>query len=227
MLLSRCPREAEMPKSRHRQGSWIERLQMATLSVLRFPGAGGHEAALVEVRALNGSGRLVLSDLAIMSWSPERRLPDMRTASFPAEGMPMGERFWNLLFSHFFLLPLAAAEAGVPAQSARCLLASLGIHDDFLQTARDCLGPGSSALFLLTNDATVDPVIRSLANFSFTVMSTNLSRRQLDALRTAFWTGPLDGPDEQQPASGARTLTPLDARTDLGSCDGEGARRGR
>jgi uncharacterized membrane protein len=200
---------------------------MATLSALRFSGAGGHEAALAEVRTLNGSGRLVLSDLAIMSWSPERRLPDMRTASFPAEGMPMGERFWNLLFSHVFLLPLAAAEAGVPAQSARCLMASLGIHDDFLQTARDCLGPGSSALFLLTNDATVDPVIRSLANFSFTVMSTNLSRRQLDALRTAFWTGPLDGPDEQQPASGARTLTPLDARTDLGSCDGEGARRGR
>jgi uncharacterized membrane protein len=85
-------------------------------------------------------------------------------------------------------------------------MASLGIHDDFLQTARDCLGPGSSALFLVTDDATVDPVIRSLANLSFTVMSTNLSRRQLDALRTAFRTGPLDGTDEQQPASDAAAI---------------------
>ena len=159
---------------------------MATLSILRFSTVGGAQAALANVRLLRTNEQLLPLDLAMTSWQPGSRLPEIHGIEPGLPHAPMGSGFWHLLFSALFFLPLAATEAGVPAWPGRWSLADLGIHDAFLATARDRLSPGSSALFLLTGDATVDRVIQLLEELPFTVMSTNLSNRQLEALRTAF-----------------------------------------
>jgi uncharacterized membrane protein len=159
---------------------------MATLSAIRFSTAGGADAALADVRARADTGQLAWSDLAIMSWPPGSRRPALLSCSLTGRDGRLGEKFWNLLFSHLFYLPLATAEAGVPYSATCSSLAGLGIRDDFLQTARARLGPGTSALFLLTGHATVDPVVLLLQRLEFTVMSTNLTLRQVQALREVF-----------------------------------------
>ena len=169
---------------------------MATLSILRFSTAGGAAAALDEVRVLSAAGRLAARDLAMMSWKPGQRVPETRCVGMPLPNAPMGPSFWNLLFGHLFFLPAAAAAAGATLQSARWSLAGLGIRDDFLQTARKRLTPGTSALFVLTDDVNVDPVITLLGDLPFTVTSTNLSTRQLESLQMAFRAGVSDVPLE-------------------------------
>jgi len=171
---------------------------MATLSLLIFSTVEGAGAAQGEFRVVGGKGSLELRDAATMVWHPGERLPALQHAGELQPREPMGMGFWNLLFTHLFVLPVAAAEAGVPAPTPTSSLAGLGIRDDFLQTAQRRLRPGTSALILLTDDANVDPVIGLLADLPFTVTSTNLSSRQLEALCTAFRPGPSEGPDEHQ-----------------------------
>jgi len=98
----------------------------------------------------------------------------------------MSDAFWHLLFGHVFLLPIAAAEARVAAGACSCSLAGLGIRDDFLDTARRRLVPRTSALFLLTDHATVDRVLGMMPPLEFTLTSTNLSTRQLHGLWRAY-----------------------------------------
>jgi uncharacterized membrane protein len=173
---------------------------MATFSILRFCTAGGARAALGDVWAVADSGRLTLRDMAIMSWDPSRAIPDTCQIIPDRRDAQFGPRFWNLLVSHVFYLPVAAVRAGVRRPTSTAPLADLGIRDDFLETARRRLGPGTSALFLLTGDATVDRVIMLLQRLEFTVMSANLTQRQVGGgLRNVFI--PRTSRNGQQPRS--------------------------
>jgi len=184
---------------------------MATLSVLRFSTTGGAAAALESLQALNTAGQFAPRDLALLSWDHGRRLPDFRSVRSPPPQAPMGAGFWNLFAIHLFQLPLAVASAGLPAGSTRCSLAGLGIRDDFLRTVRDRVTSGTSALFVLTDDATVDPIIKLLQHLAFTVVSTSLSTRQVEALHFGFGAGPrADGePDDPLPGPPARGASPI------------------
>lgn len=159
---------------------------MATLSVLRFSTTDGATIAIDALLALNDAGRFQPRDVAMVSWKPGERVPDLKRAGALRPQAPMGPGFWSLLCSHLFCLPAAAAAAGLAAGGAYCSLADLGIRDDFLQTIRERLTPGMSALFVLSDDANVDRLIRLLDSLPFTVASTNLSTRQLEGLLLGF-----------------------------------------
>ena len=178
------------------------RPEMATLSVLRFSTIGGAATALGSLRALTATGKFASRGLALVSWEPASRVPSLRPIRLPQTMVPMGGGFWSLLSIHLFQLPLAVATAGLPSGSSHCSLADLGIRDDFLRTVRDRVTPGTSALFVLTDDATVDPIIRLLQHLAFTVVSTSLSTRQVEALHFGFGAGPLADGERDDPLAG-------------------------
>lgn len=127
-----------------------------------------------------------MRDAAAVGWPLGHRRPDFRGVADLRSPAPIGDAFWHLLFGHIFLLPIAAAKAGITMQPTSCSLASLGVLDDFVDAARRRVVPGTSALFLLTDHATVDRMLALLPRLEFTVTSTNLSIRQLQGLRHAF-----------------------------------------
>ncbi len=61
-----------------------------------------------------------------------------------------------------------------------------GINDDFIRDCREKITEGTSALFLMTSDATKDKVIDAMKQHTFEIITTNLSKEQEDALRAAF-----------------------------------------
>ena len=166
------------------------------------PHVAGAAAALGDLRVLNAAGRLEARELALVSWEPGKQVPDIRPIQLPEPRGSIGAGFWNLLSIHLFQLPLAVASAGLPPGSAHCSLAALGIRDDFLRTVRDRVTPGTSALFLLTDNATVDPIIHLLQHLAFTVVSTSLSTRQVEALHCGFGAGPVADGDRDDPLPG-------------------------
>jgi uncharacterized membrane protein len=64
--------------------------------------------------------------------------------------------------------------------------ADVGIDDDFIKSLQDQVTEGTSALFLLTREATEDKVVGAMKQYDFEIISTSLSQEDEDKLRAAF-----------------------------------------
>src|SRR5919206_4321225 len=78
------------------------------------------------------------------------------------------------------------AAVGAATGALSSAFADVGIDDDFIAEVRQKVGPGTSALFAMTQDAVVDRVVQRFASTSAELVSTNLSAEQEARLRAAF-----------------------------------------
>ena len=62
----------------------------------------------------------------------------------------------------------------------------VGINDDFIKQVRAKVTEGTSALFLMTENATIDKVEEAFAGTKMELIQTNLSAEQEAQLRAAF-----------------------------------------
>ena len=65
-------------------------------------------------------------------------------------------------------------------------MADVGISNAFIDSVRQKVTPGTSALFLLSSDAVIDRVKSEFAGSEAELISTNLSADQEAKLREAF-----------------------------------------
>ena len=65
-------------------------------------------------------------------------------------------------------------------------MANVGINKDFIDRVRNSVTEGTSALFLLTSDVTLDKVVEAFKEVKFELLQTNLSMEEEDKLREAF-----------------------------------------
>ena len=65
-------------------------------------------------------------------------------------------------------------------------MADVGIDDDFIDSVKSQVVPGTSALFLMTQDAVIDRVSDAFDGTNAQLVKTNLSKDQEEALRSAF-----------------------------------------
>ncbi len=98
----------------------------------------------------------------------------------------LGGGFWGLLFGLIFFVPILGLAIGAAAGALAGSLADVGISDKFIDSVRQKVTPGTSALFLLTSDAVVDRVQAEFAGNRPELISTNLSSDQEAKLREAF-----------------------------------------
>src|SRR5215208_8250436 len=93
---------------------------------------------------------------------------------------------WGFLFGLIFFVPLLGMAIGAGMGALGSSLADFGIDDDFIKQVRERVTPGTSALFALTSEATVDRVIEELKQFYFEIISTNLPAEEEQKLRETF-----------------------------------------
>lgn len=74
------------------------------------------------------------------------------------------------------------AAAGALSGSA----ADVGIDDEFIDSVKAQVVPGTSALFVMSSDAVLDKVKEAFADSEAELIHTNLSNDQEAALREAF-----------------------------------------
>ena len=159
---------------------------MATLTVWKFPTAGGAEEAEARLEGLVKQELIRVLDAATVSWPEGRRRPKTRQASNLAGSGALGGSFWGLLFGLIFFVPLLGAAVGAAVGALSGSLSDVGIDDDFIKSVRDEVEPGTSALFVMTADAVIDRVKEAFRDMPMTLIHTNLSTDQETALRTAF-----------------------------------------
>ncbi|WP_226435591.1 DUF1269 domain-containing protein [Rhodococcus yananensis] len=158
----------------------------ATLTVWKFPTDSGADTALTTLEDLQKQQLITVHDAATVRWPADAKKPRTRQLSDLTGAGALGGTFWGLLFGLLFFVPLLGAAIGAGVGALSGSLADVGIDDDFIKGVRDKITPGTSALFVLTSDATVDRVHEAFAGQSGELISTNLSHEQEARLREVF-----------------------------------------
>jgi uncharacterized membrane protein len=159
---------------------------MATLTVWKFdtPDAADRaEAILVD---LSKQQLIDIGDAATVSWPPDRKKPKTRQLSgLTGAGAGWGA-LWGMLFGLIFFVPLLGAAIGAGIGALAGHFSNVGISREFIESVRQQVTPGTSALFLLSANAVIDKVKPALAELRPQLISTNLSDEQEEQLRAAF-----------------------------------------
>ena len=159
---------------------------MATLSVLKFDTPDGAEEALDLMKSLQKQQLITLQDAAIVTWPEGAKKPKTKQLISLAGIGALNGAFWGMLFGLIFFVPLLGLAVGAAFGAFGASMADVGIDDDFIKKTKDKVTEGTSALFLLTSDATTDKVVEQMKQLDFEIVSTSLSKEEEDQLRVAF-----------------------------------------
>ena len=137
---------------------------MATVTVLRFSNPEGASDALSIIQHLQKEHLIKLIDAAIVAWPIGKNTPNTKQLVTP------------------LLVTVIRAAFGALGDSYR----DLGIDREFIDQVRREVREGTSALFLMTENAVLDRVADAMKVLKFEIFATNLSREQEQTLRDAF-----------------------------------------
>ena len=159
---------------------------MATLSVLKFEEADGAGQALELVKSLQKQQLITLQDAAIVTWPEGAKKPKTKQLISLAGIGALNGAFWGMLFGLLFFVPLLGLAVGAAIGAMGASMADVGIDDEFIKKTKEKITEGTSALFLLTSDATTDKVVEQMKQLDFEIISTSLSQEEEDQLKAAF-----------------------------------------
>lgn len=157
-----------------------------TLTVWKFPDETGAETAVITLEQLQQQQLITVHDAATVTWPTGAKKPKTRQLHNLAGLGALSGAFWGMLFGLLFFVPLLGAAVGAGIGALSGSLTDVGIDDEFIAGVREKVAPGTSALFVLTSDATVDRVHEAFAGSHGELVSTNLSHEQEQQLREVF-----------------------------------------
>jgi uncharacterized membrane protein len=160
---------------------------MSSLTVWKFNTAEGADNALGKLKDLQKQQLIQVLDAAIVSWPQGRKRPKTYQAMDTVGAGALGGAFWGMLFGLIFFVPLFGLVVGAAAGALSGKFTDYGINDDFIKDLQAKVTEGTSALFLLTGQVTLDKV-----EAAFTpeergeLIQSNLSSEQEAKLREDF-----------------------------------------
>jgi uncharacterized membrane protein len=166
--------------------SATEEISMATLSAWKFDSPEGAAQAEEILVGLSKEQLINIYDAATVEWQPGKRKPKTRQAHNLAAAGALGGAFWGMLFGILFFMPFLGAAIGAASGALGGALADTGIDDDFIESVKAAVTPGTSALFLMSSDAVIDKVVEAFSGVEAELIRTNLSDDEEAKLREAF-----------------------------------------
>jgi uncharacterized membrane protein len=171
---------------------------MATLTVWKFDSADGAAESLTTLKRLQKQQLVELQDAAIVTWAADAKKPSIRQLHNLVGVGALGGAFWGSLFGLLFLVPLLGLAIGAGIGAYVASTADVGIDDTLVKQLRDKIGPGTSALLLLTSSAVTDRVLEEMQDQrgDADLIESNLTREQEAKLRKTFAQEPTMPTDE-------------------------------
>ena len=159
---------------------------MATLTVWRFNNPEGAGRAVGILEGLQKQELITVHDAAIVSWPLDKKRPKTKQLHNLAGVGALSGSFWGLLFGLLFFVPLFGMAVGAALGAVSGSMADVGIDDDFIDSVRSEVQPGTSALFALTSDAVQDKVRAAFSEEKPKLVQTDLSSEEEARLREYF-----------------------------------------
>lgn len=158
---------------------------MSTLIAIGYPDENTAERAAAEAERL--SKDLILQPDAIASIRRDvQGQYHVSTSHHPVAGGTSWGMFWGLLFGMIFFVPLLGMAIGAGLGALIGKVEKTGIDKAFQQQVRDMVQPGTSALFLVLEQATPDKAIEAMGQFGGTVLKSSLSKQAEAELQQAL-----------------------------------------
>ena len=161
---------------------------MATLTVLKFPTAGGAEDMLGLLEGLQKQQLITIQDAAIVTWPTGKKKPKTRQLHSLAGFGALEGAFWGMLFGLLFFIPILGLAVDAAMGALAGSMTDIGIDDKFIKEVRSKVTEGTSALFLMSSGAVADRIAPAVQGREFEIITTNLSKEEEDKLRAAFST---------------------------------------
>jgi uncharacterized membrane protein len=161
---------------------------MATLTVWKFNTADGAGQALTKLQGLQKEHLVGITDAALASWPAGKKKPRTRQATNLAAVGALDGAFWGMLFGLIFFIPFIGLAVGALAGALSGHFRDYGIDDGFIAKVREKVTEGTSALFLLTSEVTLDKVEDAFKGEQMELIESNLSKVQEAQLREHFGT---------------------------------------
>ena len=130
----------------------------------RFSGTEGADAAVLRLKQLDSQELMDVQDVAVLRWPQYASAPQLQ--------------------EH------VTDEGNNKASSLAKRIRKAGIDGAMLQSVKDDMKLGTSALVVLSVDAAIESVAKAFEGQAMELIRSDLSVRQEDALRTAFSAGP-------------------------------------
>ncbi len=159
---------------------------MTTLTVWGFSEPDAAERVRDKVLALQKQDLITVQDAAVVTWPADKKKPKTKQSVSMAGAGASGGAFWGLLFGLIFFVPFFGMAFGAAIGALSGSMQDFGIDDDFIDSVREQVKPGTSALFLMSSDAVVDRVQEALAGEEMNLLTTNLSVADERALAELF-----------------------------------------
>jgi uncharacterized membrane protein len=149
---------------------------MATLVAIAYPDQTTAERARQTVQDLEADLIIQADQVAAISCDEQGKYHVTTThGGASTGGGAMWGGFWGLLFGLLFFIPFAGLAIGAGLGALFGHLGENAIDKEFQQQVRDEVNPGTSALFMIIEQATPDKAIDALKQYGGTVIRTSLS----------------------------------------------------
>jgi uncharacterized membrane protein len=167
---------------------------MATLVAIGYPDQTTAEQARQTAQELEADLIIQADQVAAISRDQDGKYHVTTThGGASTGGGAVWGGFWGLLFGLLFFVPFAGLAIGAGFGALFGHLGEKGIDKEFQEQVRDQVKPGTSALFMIIEQATPDKAIAALGKYGGTVIKTSLSDEDTAKLQEAL--------KEQQPTT--------------------------
>jgi uncharacterized membrane protein len=159
---------------------------MAALTVWKFDTVDGAGQVLAKLESLSKQQLITIEDAAIVYWETGKKKPKNYQVHSLAGAGALGGAFWGMLIGLLFFMPFLGLAIGAAMGALAGHFSDYGIDDDFIKEVKAEVTEGTSALFLLTDDVTVDKVEAALEGTEMELIRSNLTAEQESKLREDF-----------------------------------------
>jgi uncharacterized membrane protein len=158
---------------------------MTTFTVWKFETPDGAEHAEKVLKDAEADGLVKIVDHAVMTWPLGADKPETHHKHDDSKRGAAWGALWGVLGGALFAIPVAGAIAGVAIGALAKSTEGTGITKDDLARIRTEVVEGTSALFLVTEDADLDKLGERF-RFNTTLITTNLTDVERDTLLETF-----------------------------------------
>jgi len=159
---------------------------MATFTVWGFDTPAGADTASSILHDAASEGHIRIIDTAVVTW-PEGAAKPTTRHGHQGEWRGTGwGAFWGLLLGMLFFIPVIGAAAGAAIGAASKAMAAVGIDKDQLDRIREGVTPGTSALFVVTEEGDLDAVGERFHGAHGKLVATNLTEAERSTLLETF-----------------------------------------
>lgn len=160
---------------------------MAALTVWKFSTPDGADKALSKLESLQKQQLIQVLDAAVVSWPQGQKRPKTYQALDTTGAGALSGAFWGMLFGLIFFMPFLGLAMGAAVGAISGHFTDYGIDDSFINDVKAKVTEGSSALFLMTGQVTLDKVEAAFtAEERGELIQSNLTAEQEAKLRSDF-----------------------------------------